>query len=189
MFRRQHKRRTLSLDETIETSHLSHHSSDIEDCLDHSSGSHGRRGRGSVSKATALLLQRRINNESLNDIGDERNEVMQDLQEKHEAFQAPIPPKPSKSHLKAVACEEKTLDPSIRARQDAIRAQQRLLGRYHPVVLFSLESLVRFHRSRGEHLEADQVMEEMYRLSRESHFNHLPKAKVPKSIVIVREES
>jgi hypothetical protein len=115
--------------------------------------------------------------------------VVKALQEEPEASQVPIPPKPLKSCLKAVACEEKTLDPSIRARQDAIRAQQRLLGRHHPDVLFSLESLVRFHRSRGEHGEADLVLEEMHRLSRESYFNHLPRTKVPKSIVIIHEES
>ena len=188
MLRRQHKRRTLSLDETISTSHLSHHSSDPEDCLDHSSGSHGRRGQGSLSKATALLLQRRVNNKAPSDVGDVRNEVVLARQEEHEASQALIAPKPLKSCLKAVACGEKTLDPAIRARQDAIRAQQRLLGRCHPDVLFSLESLLRFHRSRGELLEANIVLEEMHRLSRESYLSHLTPTTVPKSIVIFREE-
>jgi hypothetical protein len=183
IFHRRDKKRTVSLDETIGTSHLSH--TDTDDCLDYSSGTNCcLRTRGPVSKATALLNQHRITNESLD------GKLMKALQDENQAspVQHVASKKPLKSCLKAEASEE-TLDPSIRARQDAIRAQQRLLGTHHPDVLFSLESLVRFHRSRGEHREANLVVEEKQRLSRESYLYHFPGHSVPKSIVIIHEDS
>lgn len=186
IFHRRDKKRTVSLDETIGTSHLSHN--DTDDCLDYSSGTHCcPRKRGPVSKATALLHQRHITSESLD---GETNELMKGLQDEIQAspVQHVASTKLLKSCLKAET-REATLDPSIRARQDAIRAQQRLLGRHHPDVLFSLDSLVRFHRSRGEHREANVVLEEKQRLSRESYLYHLSGHSVPKSIVIIHEES
>ena len=80
--------------------------------------------------------------------------------------------------------QNKSQDPAVLARKEAIKAQQKLLGKDHPDVLFSLECLMHFHRSRGEHHEALATFEEKQQLSRESYWNRTPR---PTNTVIAHE--
>lgn len=63
--------------------------------------------------------------------------------------------------------EEESLyeDASLRARREALLAQQQLLGESHPDVLFMLENLGRVHYRRGNYQEAQRVFAESRRRS------------------------
>lgn len=51
-------------------------------------------------------------------------------------------------------------DPTLQARIDAIRIQQKLLGENHPDVIFSLSSLAKLQQKRGNHTEAAAILRE-----------------------------
>ena len=51
-------------------------------------------------------------------------------------------------------------DPTLQARIDAIRIQQKLLGENHPDVIFALSSLAKLHQKRGNHTEAAAILRE-----------------------------
>lgn len=185
---RKLKKRAVSLDETVRSLQSlplsdATHEPEMEE-------STSCRNQGASSKAAAVLLRRRVgNDENLNE-NDERLRAAATIQE-----QESPPPSPS-SNSPAFKRAPRTVpkrpdrqqDPAVRARQEAIRAQQKLLGKHHPDVLFSLESLIRFHRERGEHKEALLVLEEKERLSRESYWNRCPREQgIPTNIVIAHE--
>lgn len=54
----------------------------------------------------------------------------------------------------------KSNDPALRARMEAIRIQQQLLGDNHPDVIFALSSLAKLHQKRGNHAEAASILRE-----------------------------
>ena len=56
-------------------------------------------------------------------------------------------------------------DNSIRARLEALRAQQQLIGKNHPDVIFSLHNIGNAYHKRGHYKEAEEVYEEARRLS------------------------
>lgn len=51
-------------------------------------------------------------------------------------------------------------DPALRARIEAIRIQQQLLGQNHPDVIFALSGLAKLHQRRGNHEEAMDILRE-----------------------------
>jgi hypothetical protein len=51
-------------------------------------------------------------------------------------------------------------DPTLQARIDAIRIQQKLLGENHPDVIFALSSLAKLQQKRGNHTEAAAILRE-----------------------------
>ena len=56
-------------------------------------------------------------------------------------------------------------DVQLRARLEALRAQQMLLGEVHPDVIFSLQGLANVHCRRGEYRQANRVFDEARRRS------------------------
>lgn len=71
---------------------------------------------------------------------------------------APLQSSPHLSHPQPAFY--KSLDPTLQARIDAIRIQQKLLGENHPDVIFALSSLAKLHQKRGNHTEAAAILRE-----------------------------
>lgn len=173
---RKSKQRTVSLDETVKSeSSLRSYQKELQ----HQQMGSQKQQRA-LSKATAVLFRRHVSTESLSDDNDAVSaRPIRTLREQESLdLETTAPEDTSCTASLAHQCApqtEKTEDPAVRGRQEAIRAQQKLLGSHHPDVLFSLECLMRFHRSRGEHEEALATFEEKQRLSRESYWNRSPR--------------
>ena len=162
------KKRTVSLDDTVTSlqSNLSCESQQLD--------SLGSRGQGALSKATATLRHRHLSPNCVNADNDTKPSAQRMLEDQKSSLSRPASNNTAtKAHTEPMKSQDK--DPVIRARQEAIRVQQRLLGKHHPDVLFSFESLARFHRGRGEYKEALLVLEEKQRLSKESYWNRSPR--------------
>lgn len=163
------------MDETVKSLNSISLSSEADDLETKSSP----RRQGALSKATSVLFRRRITTEYLVGEVDIKERVVEiqgeedsSLQAQPAALEDTFSPKihPAPTASMPTKGKQHQKDPAVRARQEAIRVQQRLLGEHHPDVLFSLECLIRFHRERGEHHEALVVFEEKQRLSRESYW-------------------
>lgn len=186
LFRGKLKKRTVSLDETIKSlNSLPLSEASQTDLVETSTAS---QRQGALSKATAVLFRRHFTSDCIHDDKDAKEEAARVLQEEESTPSQPAPKDTAAGRRKAPA-PTKSQDPAVRARKEAIRAQQRLLGKHHPDVLFSLECLMRFHRERGEYNEALIVFEEKQRLSRESYWNRSPRNEqgIPINIVVAHE--
>jgi hypothetical protein len=71
---------------------------------------------------------------------------------------APLQSSPHLSHPQTPFY--KSGDPTLQARIDAIRIQQKLLGENHPDVIFALSSLAKLQQKRGNHTEAATILRE-----------------------------
>lgn len=162
---RKSKKRAASLDETVKSQ--SSLRSEVPD-------DGYAQTQGAASKATAILFRRHASTASISDEND-MNQSPIGMCTLHEessldselAFN-------TKDTVSMPSLQSKSQDPAVLARREAIKAQQKLLGKDHPDVLFSLECLMHFHRSRGEHHEALATFEEKQQLSRESYWNRAP---------------
>lgn len=170
------------MDETVKTLN-SVAASEASLPAENPSGSHTG---GALSKATSVLFRRRMSrNFSIeNEHCNERGARASGGEELSKSSPAALGVKDTSRVDTNDTCQH--IDPAIRARQEAIRAQQRILGKCHPDVLFSLECLMRFHRERGEHYEALSVFEEKQRLSRESYLIR-SQERVPMNVVVAHE--
>jgi hypothetical protein len=175
---RKSKKRTASLDETVKTQ-SSLRSEAPDDFLEENACS---QPQGAASKATAILFRRHTSTAKICDENDLYENPMCTLHE--ESSLATEVASKTKDAVSVALPPNKSQDPAVLARKEAIKAQQKLLGKDHPDVLFSLECLMRFHRARGEHQEALATFEEKQQLSRESYWNRLPR---PTSTVIAHE--
>lgn len=79
------------------------------------------------------------------------------------AVPAPRPPSPSGASCPGAGG---AVDPALRARAEAVRIQQQLLGENHPDVIFALSSLAKLHKRRGNHFEAASILRESQMRSR-----------------------
>jgi len=177
------KTRAVSLDETVKS--LQSLALSESSRQDEFSEIEGSQHQGASSKATTVLFRRLIDKDCCNDDGNKKSIVEEELSPSELLAKEPAAENRNKCSLQMT----KRQDPSVLARKEAIRAQQKLLGKHHPDVLFSLECLMRFHRERGEHNEALLVYEEKQRLSRESYWNRSrPNEQgIPTNIVVAHE--
>jgi hypothetical protein len=175
---RKSKKRTASLDETVKTLR-SLRSEAPDDCLEENAYS---QPQGAASKATTILFRRRASTAKICDEKDVDESPMCTLHE--ESLLDSEVASRTNDAVSMASPPNKSQDPAVLARKEAIKAQQKLLGKDHPDVLFSLECLMRFHRARGEHQEALATFEEKQQLSRESYWNRMPR---PTNAVIAHE--